>query len=918
MFKAVDTKLDRTVAIKTLTADLDQDRTARLCLLQEARSASALNHPGIVTIHAIETADDFDFIVMELLEGASVRDRINQGPFTLSSVLQLGIHVASALAAAHAAGIVHRDIKPENIVVLADGQCKLLDFGLAKPTPVVDGHQSTMIGLTQAGVRVGTIPYMSPEQTRGEPLDTRSDIFSLGCVLYEAASGIRAFDGATALSIMHDIATVNPLPPSAARREIPAELDLLVQRALTKDPAHRYSASELGEALGLIRNGVTAAPVGGSGAESPLDREPWHIVGREAELGQLDAALSETVAHRGRTILITGEPGIGKTTVAEEFMLHARRRPEALLIARGRCVEQYGTGETYLPLLDALGSLVDGVGGAKVASVLRSHAPTWCLQLPAAFGSSDIQAQLQQETIGATKDRMLRELGDALKTLTSSIPVVLVLEDLHWADTPSIDLLRHLCKRVGDQRLLIVGTLRPEEVEHHDHPFRGYRHELVGRERCAEIALPMLGRAHIESYLNARFAPNDFASQLTGLIQRKTDGHPLFATLLIQWLLDRGDVVHASDRWTCPHAISDESVEAPQGVRSLIRTKLQTLDEDDQRALQYASVAGVEFQSAVLAHLLSVDELELEERLARLDTVHRLITTVAEEELPDGTLTTRYRFSHALYRDALYLEVVSKRRARLHQQIGQRLLGHYQDQSARIAASLAVHFERGRDFERAVDYLITAADNATHAYANTEADALYSRALALVNRLDGAVQAKTQITILGKRGETRLTRSQFSDAAEDFSQLVEQARSRDDAASEFSGLTSLTQALFFSHRLDETAERAGQALAVAERGKNAAWQADVLNLVGLKQLCYGELKDAKQSLDNAIALARSVGHTSALAFGLTWRAALHYWQSAYAKADEMLVEAIQLNAARRNGFQLLASLFFRLFNRIYG
>ena len=195
---------------------------------------------------------------------------------------------------------------------------------------------------------------------------------------------------------------------------------------------------------------------------------------------------------------------------------------------------------------------------------------------------------------------------------------------------------------------------------------------------------------------------------------------------------------------------------------------------------------------------------------------------------------------------------------------------------------------------------------------------MYSRALALVNRLDGAVQVKTQITILGKRGETRLTRSQFSDAAEDFSQLVEQARSRDDAASEFSGLTSLTQALFFSHRLDETAERAGQALAVAERGKNAAWQADVLNLVGLKQLCYGELKDAKQSLDNAIALARSVGHTSALAFGLTWRAALHYWQSAYAKADEMLVEAIQLNAALRNGFQLLASLFFRLFNRIYG
>ena len=141
--------------------------------------------------------------------------------------------------------------------------------------------------------------------------------------------------------------------------------------------------------------------------------------------------------------------------------------------------------------------------------------------------------------------------------------------------------------------------------------------------------------------------------------------------------------------------------------------------------------------------------------------------------------------------------------------------------------------------------------------------------------------------------------------------MVELAPSIDDTAAEFTGLRSLTQALFFSHRLDETAERAGQALAVAERSDSAAWQADVMNLVGLKQLCYGELKDAKQSLDRAIALARSIEHRSALAHALTWRAALHYWQSDYAVADDMLVEAVQLNVDLRDGFQLLASLFFQ-------
>ena len=437
VFKAVDTKLGRPVAIKTLPAGANEDRTARRRLLQEARAASALNHPGIVTIHAIETADDFDFIVMEFLTGTSVREKIAQGPPTFVDVLELGIQVANALATAHAAGIVHRDVKPANIVVLPNGQHKLLDFGLAKPTPTVELHQSTTMGLTQAGVRVGTIPYMSPEQTLGEPLDGRSDIFSLGCVLYEAASGTRPFDGTSALSIMHDIATVNPRPPSTARHELPSEFDRLIQRALSKDREDRYTAAEVEAALRLLHDVVTEGTLrGGDAAPSPVDAEPWHIVGREEELRQLDEALEQTMAKRGRTLLITGEPGIGKTTLADEFMLRARRRPSHLLVARGRCVEQYGTSETYLPFLDALGSLLAGTGGARVATVLRSHAPTWCLQLPAAFGSSDTQAQLQQETIGATKDRMLRELGDALNALTISVPVVLVLEDLHWADTP--------------------------------------------------------------------------------------------------------------------------------------------------------------------------------------------------------------------------------------------------------------------------------------------------------------------------------------------------------------------------------------------------------------------------------------------------------------------------------------------------
>ena len=914
VYRARDAKLGRQVAIKVLLQPADRDRTARRRFLQEARAASALNHPGIVTIHAIESMDDLDFIVMEYLDGESLRDTVARGPLPLGDALDLGIQAGSALSAAHAAGIVHRDIKPANIMTVAEGRFKILDFGLAKPdTPQPGGEvvePSTTMGLTVVGHRVGTIPYMSPEQTRGEPLDGRSDTFSLGCVLYETASGRRAFDGPSALAIMHDIATVNPPPPSSTGHGLPIELDVVIQRALVKDRVHRYTAAELTEALRLLRSGTASGPFTAAARDSSQpDPEPWQCVGREPELRRLDEVLSQAVEGRGRTVLLTGEPGIGKTTVADAFMRRATERVGALLVGRGRCVEQYGSGEAYLPFLDALGSLLSTAGGPSVAAVLRSHAPTWCLQLPATFGSSATQEQLQRETIGATKDRMLRELGDALGALTASVPVLLVLEDLHWADTPSVDLLRHLCQRIGDQRLAILGTFRPEEVERGDHPLKGYRREMAAHALCEEIALPMLGRASLEGYLNARFNPNDFVGPLTDVIERKTDGHPLFATSLIQLLLERGDLVQCDGRWTLDGSLSDDDIETPQGVRSIISKKLDALDEDARRALQYASVGGEEFLSTVLARLLGIDDLELEERLDRLDKVDRLIDTVGEEELPDGELTIRYRFCHALYQNVLYEGLVSKRRVRLHQQIGERLLEHYGDQAPRIAAPLATHFERGRDFARAIDYLIQAGDNAGQAYANAEAEALYSRALELLSRLDPDAQVAKEMAVRQKRGLVNFALSRFPEAVDDLTRVVDQARAAGDVDAEFAGLRALTQALFYSHRLDETEQRAAEALEVAERSATPTRRVEVLNLIGHKQLCYGELREAEPALSQAIDLARSIGPGPALAEALMWRGALYYWQTDYAAADWALSESVRLTAELREGFHLLLSLF---------
>ncbi len=579
VYRAFDSKLGRNVAIKALPAPSAGDAVARQRFLQEARSLSALNHPNIVTVHAIESESNVDFLVMEYIQGRTVAEMLSAAQLSFAHVLEIGARVAEALGVAHAAGVLHRDVKPANIMVTPAGQVKVLDFGLAKPImelldPALDAV--THHALTAPGIVVGTLSYMSPEQTRGEPLDAASDVFSLGSVLYEAATRKRPFDGPSSLMVMNAVATMNPPPPSALNPELPPEFDLILQRALAKDRQRRPSAPDVAAMLREIHarhSGVHTL------ISEPIvtDPEPDTFVGRERELQRLHELLQQAEARTGKVVLVTGEPGIGKTVLTEEFMRRSRRRGHPLLLGRGRCVEQYGPGEAYLPFLDALGGLLGGPGGARVASVLRTHAPTWCLQLPAAFGSSGNLEQLQRETIGATKDRMLRELGDALVALSTFAPVVLVLEDLHWADPPSVDLLRHLTHRLTDQRLLLIGTFRPEEVERNvKHPLRAYRLEMLAHTGV-ELSLDLLTEEHLSRYLNGRFVPNDFPTEFSAVVHRRTDGHPLFAMSLIQFLVERGDIARSGDRWTLARPASELRLDTPEGVRSLIRKKIEAL-----------------------------------------------------------------------------------------------------------------------------------------------------------------------------------------------------------------------------------------------------------------------------------------------------------------------------------------------------
>jgi len=731
VYKAEDTKLSRHVALKFLREDLAKDRQALDRFRREARAASALNHPNICTIHEVDECEGRPFIAMELIEGQTLRT-ISAGPLPWSKTAELGVQIVKALAAAHAAGIVHRDIKPENLMVRSDGYVKVLDFGLARLVHRLGDSTSGGLGSsakpnTDSGTLLGTVGYMSPEQVRGEELRSASDIFSLGVVLYEMATGQHPFRSESPVATLHAILSRPPLAPSRINLEVPPQAESLILRMLEKDARLRPSAAAVEQALGSVLGGVTRT------IAPPSKR---HTVGREKERAELLAAFEEVAGGRGLLVCVSGEPGIGKTTLVEDFLGDLQTGGWSFSVAKGRCSERLAGAEAYLPFLEALESLPrSGVEGA--AHKMRTLAPTWYAQLFPLSESDPSDARLLTQARTTTQERVKHELGAFLEEVARPEPVVLFLDDLHWADASTVDLLGYLATKFDTTRILIIGAYRPSDLFLAKHPFIGVKRDLQARGGCREIDVDFLSTEHVEHYLTLEFPENCFPREFAGVVQSRTEGNPLFMVDLLRYLRDRKVIVKSEGDggWRLAQSLPDLSRDLPQSVKSMIERKIEQLSARDREVLAAAAVEGYEFDSASVARAMQADGLEIEERLKVLDHVHAFVKRIAEEEFPDGTLALRYRFVHVLYQNEFYASLSPSRRTALSAALARALEALHGQKSSAIASQLGFLYETARDFARASDYFRLAAQNAARIFANEEAISLSRRGLALLAKL---------------------------------------------------------------------------------------------------------------------------------------------------------------------------------------
>jgi DNA-binding winged helix-turn-helix (wHTH) protein/predicted ATPase len=458
------------------------------------------------------------------------------------------------------------------------------------------------------------------------------------------------------------------------------------------------------------------APVREGGQGTPAAPVPPPPIGREAELERLAALHDLAAGGERQLVFVTGEPGIGKTTLVEAFAEGVGREG---LVARGQCLEHRGPPEPYLPIFDALGRLCREEGDSVVA-LLSRIAPVWLAQMPALVAPGDWEV-LERRALGGTRERMLREAAEALEAIGAERPLVVILEDLHWADPSTVDLVEWLARRDASARLLVVGTYRPADALAAGHPIDGAAAALRLRGRAHELRLGELQPPAVAAVLGRRLPGAEVPEDLARLVHRRTDGVPLFVTQLAQAWSDAGVLRPVDGRWQLAPNQDDADPDLPRDLRRLIELQLERLDTADIGMLEAAAVAGAEFAAATVGCAGPLATEEVEERAATLARQGRFLRASGPVAWLDGTVSAGFAFVHDLHRAVLLDRVPTGRRARLHAAVAARLERAYGPSAVEHAAELATRFLQGQDHPRAVRYLQAAAEQALRRSAHREA-----------------------------------------------------------------------------------------------------------------------------------------------------------------------------------------------------
>ena len=701
VYRATDLELMREVAIKVLP-HTSSSPDARQRLLREARAAAALNHPHIISVHDVGESEGLPFFVMELVNGPSLSQA---RPTELARIVDIAVEICAALDHAHANSIVHRDLKPENVLLSTasqPGSVKLADLGLALP--------AYGARISRAGLIVGTASYMAPEQALGETVDGRTDLYALGVLLYELTTGRLPFTGDDPLTVISQHVNASVVPPRVLRPDLPRALEAVILRLLAKDPAQRFATA--GETGAALRDSLSVAEDVGDGSASAvaiLDAlSRGRLVGRSAELLEARDLWHRAREGRGHGVLLSGEPGAGKTRLAREVTIQAA--VDGAVVLSGGCYE-YEATTPYLPFVEAFRRWVREQKDDVALTATLGDAARQISKL-----APEIETRLgpfpQHPELPPHEERLLffDAVAQVFRNLAGTKGLLFYADDLHWADRGTLWLFGHLLRQLRDERVLILGAYRETELDR-AHPLAKALVDWNRDRLITRVALKRFDATETSAQLGALLGESvsgDFANA----VHRETEGNPFFVEEVLKALIEQGSVRRESGRWKrCDVA----ELIIPQSVKEAIGSRLDRVTQGCNEVLRAAAVLGKTF---TFEELMATAGDQKEDAL--LDALDEAVGAQLISAARDESFT----FTHDKIREVLYEELNPIRRRRLHRQAAEALEGRRTTSHCAVE-KLAHHFIKAGDYDRGLIYSKRAASEAERVFAFEDAIAAY-------------------------------------------------------------------------------------------------------------------------------------------------------------------------------------------------
>jgi tetratricopeptide (TPR) repeat protein/predicted Ser/Thr protein kinase len=737
VYKARQMSLDRSVALKILPPSLSSDSSFVKRFKREARAVAKFSHSNIIQIFDITEEQDLHFFSMEYVEGKTL-DKVLEEKGTLepNEAVKIISQAALALEHAHKNNIIHRDVKPSNIIVDDLGNVKVMDFGLAR---ALDERSR----VTQSGALVGTLGYMSPEQCCGKELDFRTDIYSLGVMLYEMITGNDPFDADSAPELIHKIVYDEPTDVRILNPDLPAAASIIISRAMAKKTEDRYASISAflgdialfesqevrghvpGEKLGstrpmtLPKKKYPAAVVVLEESDKPVITQRTPFVGRENEQANLRRYLERARDGQGALVMIGGEPGVGKTRITEELVDEAHNN--GFLTFTGHCYESEGA-PSYIPFVEIIESVARMVEPHAMLTMLDDDAPEVAKLVPELrqrFPDIPAPKQLPPEQ---ERRRMFNGILEFTARAARTHPILLVIEDLHWADDSTLLLLQHFAQRLQEMPVLMVGTYRDTELDFAGALAKSLQ-EFLRQHLAHDILLKRLPELSVSAMLRGR-SGREPPPGLVEFIYKETEGNPFFVEEVFRHLAEEAKLFDSKGQWRGNLHI--EETDVPRGVLLVVGRRLERVSKECRRILARAAVIGRGVSFRLLNEVIEIDEDALLDAIEEAERAQLVRMPIIDGEV----LLT---FAHELIRQTLVSDLFLPRRRGLHLRVAEAMERVYADVLDRYAGDIAHHFyQAGGDAEKIIKYAVIAGTRATAQTAYEEAVDQYRRAVQML------------------------------------------------------------------------------------------------------------------------------------------------------------------------------------------